>query len=568
MGIPLYFKTILDNYPEVIKDISEIQKTSRLFLDLNCAIHPCCRRIVKEHYNPTKKQQNENKMIAEVKSYIELITKLISPELLFIAIDGVAPCAKMAQQRLRRYKKFKDIQYDNEIREKLNMEIDNNSWDTNSITPGTLFMDKLNKELLKEFQNNKIYDNINIIFSNSNVPGEGEHKIFEYMRDNHNDDYIDLVYGLDADLIMLSLASLNPNIYLLREALEFGKLYYESGYKFLLLDIDNFKNCILQEIKTELYINTNYNNENIYEITFIVDYVFCCFILGNDFLPHMPSVDLRHNGNDIILKIYSRVYADLNKNLVDIKTLKINTKFLFNLFKELQKNELKTLKEISKKRNKFRFRGNHDNEYDKLKDLLHNSPILNLEEENLIDFGNIGWETRYYNVCFGTSDSEDIENICHNYLEGMVWILEYYFKKCKSWEWCYKYRHPPLLNDLVEYLRNKDNINSLIKISGSIPNKPFQQLLSVLPYQSRGLLPFSYQNLMSNTNSPIKHFYPIDYQLDSIFKRYFWQSQPKLPYIDNKKIRSASQKCKLSSEEKNRNSVGQNIHLNRKVKTI
>ena len=56
-------------------------------------------------------------MISEIKDYIELIVELIKPKLLFVAIDGVAPCAKMAQQRLRRYKKFKDLH----IKMKLNI---------------------------------------------------------------------------------------------------------------------------------------------------------------------------------------------------------------------------------------------------------------------------------------------------------------------------------------------------------------------------------------------------------------------------------------------------------------
>lgn len=568
MGIPLYFKTILENYPEVITETKNIKEVDRLFLDLNCAIHPCCRRILKEHYNPNKKSQNENKMISEIKNYIELIVNLIKPKLLFVAIDGVAPCAKMAQQRLRRYKKFKDIQYENEIKDKLNIEKNKDEWDTNSITPGTLFMQLINKELLLEFQNNKLYKDIDVIFSNSNVPGEGEHKIFEYIRESKNQELIDLVYGLDADLIMLSLSALKPNLYLLRESLEFGKMYYESGYKFLLLDIDSFKNSLLQDIKSELYANTNYNNENLYEITFIVDYVFACFILGNDFLPHMPSVDLRHNGIDIILKIYSKVYADLNENLIDINKLKINTNFLYNLLDNLQKIEINTLLSISKKRNKFKMRKPYENEYEKLKDLLHNYPILHLEKENLIDFENKNWESRYYKICFGITSQEEIDEVCHNYIEGLVWILEYYFSKCKSWEWSYKYRHAPLLKDLTNYVKRHNNINSIVKISKGQPNKPFQQLLSVLPYQSKHLLPNSYQSLMTNLNSNIKQYYPIDYSLDTIFKRYFWQCQPILPIIDNKKIRLASNSCKLSNEEKIRNSTNENTVIKNDLKKI
>lgn len=575
MGIPLYFKTILDNFPDVIKDIKKVDKVHRLFLDLNCAIHPCCRRILNEHYNPNKKKENENKMITEIKEYIKLIIDLVSPELLFVAIDGVAPCAKMSQQRLRRYKKFKDLQCQTEIKQKLNMEINEKVWDTNAITPGTTFMYKLNKELLNEFSNNKYYGNTNIIFSDSSVPGEGEHKIFEYIRLNNDNTFIDLVYGLDADLIMLSLATLKGNIFLLRESLEFGKLYYESGYKFCLLDIDEFKICILQEIKNELFTNTNYNNECLYESNFIIDYVFSCFILGNDFLPHMVSVDLRHQGIDIIMKVYSEVYADLNgfisshpENLIDFRNLKINTKFLYNLLNKLYQLELKTLQTISNKRNKFKLRKRYENDYDKLNDLLYNSPILNLKLENEIDFKSDGWEERYYKICFGITTKEEINEICHNYVEGLVWILNYYFNKCKSWEWHYLYRHAPLLKDLTEYLKNNPNINTIVKLTLGKPNKPFQQLLSVFPYQSKTLLPISYQYLMTNPNSEIIQYYPNNYQIDYLFKRYFWQCQPILPNIDNKRIRYASNNCKLNSEEKNRNKFGENIMIHQKFKSI
>ena len=44
MGIPLYFKSIYEDYPEII--INDIDGLSSLFLDLNCAIHPCCRNIL------------------------------------------------------------------------------------------------------------------------------------------------------------------------------------------------------------------------------------------------------------------------------------------------------------------------------------------------------------------------------------------------------------------------------------------------------------------------------------------------------------------------------------------
>ena len=104
MGIPLYFKQLSEKYPTIIKN--NIDNRDNLFLDLNCAIHPCCKHIL-ENYNKTHKDSSnllEKKMITEVLEYIKKLVLMVNPKLLYIAIDGVAPCAKMNQQRLRRYK--------------------------------------------------------------------------------------------------------------------------------------------------------------------------------------------------------------------------------------------------------------------------------------------------------------------------------------------------------------------------------------------------------------------------------------------------------------------------------
>ena len=569
MGIPLYFKTIVSDYPEIIKDIKDVNQVNRLFLDLNCAIHPCCRKITNENFNPLKKLENENKMLNEINNYIQLLVKIVSPQLLYVAIDGVAPRAKMAQQKLRRYKTIKEKEVKNKIHRELNIEEEDNKWDTNAITPGTEFMARLSNYLQNEFNNNNFYGNIDIIFSNSNVPGEGEHKIFEYIRENNNDNLIDVVYGLDADLIMLSLAAKKNNIYLLREALEFGKMYYESGYKFLYLDIDNFKNCLLAEIKSDLYTYTNYNNENLNDNSFINDYVFLCFILGNDFLPHLTSVDLRNNGMNTLLKIYVKTYSNNYKfpNLIDTDRLKVNTEFIRDIFNNLSELEQETLEKIQTKRSKFKLRKPYENDLEKKLDLLHNYPILNREKEDIIDFKSEGWEKRYYKICHNIKSQNEIDNLCHNYIEGLTWILSYYFKTCKSWQWEYKYRHPPLLKDIFNYFNKLENINKIDIKKGS-PNKPFEQLLYVLPSKSSHLLPKSYQNLVLSNSSPIIEYYPNDYNLDCLYKKYFWQCQPILPYIPQSDIKNATVNLKLNSEELLRNKTGKNILINKKFKKI
>ena len=128
-----------------------------------------------------------------------------------------------------------------EIRENLNM-LPNIEWDTNAITPGTKFMEKLSKYLHNiDFKNEYNHD-CQVIISDSNEPGEGEHKILQYLKQNYsnndkrnNSENQYLIYGLDADLIMLSMASKINNIYLLRESVHFGKIQKDS---LLLLNID------------------------------------------------------------------------------------------------------------------------------------------------------------------------------------------------------------------------------------------------------------------------------------------------------------------------------------------
>jgi len=135
---------------------------------------------------------------------------------------------------------------------------------------------------LKEKLSKTDWENLEVLFSNEKVPGEGEHKIFKYMK---NADYGDndklIIYGLDADLIMLSMVSHINNIFLLREKTQFGSYCFQiDGYEFMYLDIDILKTCLLDEF-------TNYINDIKYEdiVRLIDDYVFLMFIIGNDFIP-------------------------------------------------------------------------------------------------------------------------------------------------------------------------------------------------------------------------------------------------------------------------------------------
>ena len=75
---------------------------------------------------------------------------------------------------------------------------------------------------------------MDIIFSNEKAPGEGEHKIINYIRyyGNSNDTFC--INGMDADLIMLALGTHLPKFYILREDM------YTSNNKYFCLDIEMF----------------------------------------------------------------------------------------------------------------------------------------------------------------------------------------------------------------------------------------------------------------------------------------------------------------------------------------
>ncbi len=126
MGIPVYFKTLISDYGDSILHKNNYDDINHLFFDLNCLIHPCARGL---------NDSNEiiNKILSEIDKLIEYTGV---KDTIYIAIDGIAPKMKMRQQRMRRHKSALERKYNN-----------NNSWNTNAISPGTYFMKSLNDSL-------------------------------------------------------------------------------------------------------------------------------------------------------------------------------------------------------------------------------------------------------------------------------------------------------------------------------------------------------------------------------------------------------------------------------------
>ena len=174
MGIPYYFSYLIQNHKNIIHKLENVENIHNLFLDSNSIIYDSIN-----FNNFENKSQFENYIIQSTISKIENIIKIINPQNnIFIAFDGVPPLAKLNQQKNRRYKS----NYQNILLNK------KTNWNTCSITPGTNFMKKLDLLIYNHFKNK--YSNKNVIISCSDVPGEGEHKLFDYLRNNDNSEKI------------------------------------------------------------------------------------------------------------------------------------------------------------------------------------------------------------------------------------------------------------------------------------------------------------------------------------------------------------------------------------------
>lgn len=521
-----------------------IPEFDAFYLDMNGIIHNCAQNVISAltapgtQVVPLTLAELENEIFLAIFHYLQVLFDHIKPKkLFFLAIDGVAPRAKLNQQRARRFRTVQEAEEEKaNLREKESKalrKVKGSNWDgeiakiagirfdRNCITPGTEFMQRLSQNLRyfisKRIGEDPSWREVEIILSDSNVPGEGEHKIMSHIRSqksepNYNPNMRHCLYGLDADLVLLGLLSHDPHFALLREEVIFGGGHGHgrnappknaSNQKFFLLHL-----CLFRE-----YLGMEFSSFPLERV--IDDFILMMCFVGNDFLPNLPSF---HLGEGVLESIFNEYNAlekvPLNRNgKVDFPSV---APLLASLAQKIEGQHCRPLESTTTTMTAAK------REYYITKlaiDPLH--------------------------------QKEEFAALLTKYCEGIQWNMTYYFEGVDSWSFFFPYHYGPYASDVAEFMLSYSH-SPLIKEE---PLLPLEQLMAVLPPGSSSLVPEAFRPLMLEDQSPIADFYPSTFESDSNGKKASWEAVVLIPFICSSRLRQAmsDRSSLLEPEEKKRN---------------
>uniref|UniRef100_A0A0D9YSC6 Uncharacterized protein n=2 Tax=Oryza glumipatula TaxID=40148 RepID=A0A0D9YSC6_9ORYZ len=397
MGIPSFYRWLVNRYPSIVSPAKESRPADgivvydNLYLDMNQIIH--------YSFHP-QDQMNAgtdvcapttvSEVFESMFDYLDRLFRIVRPRrLLYLAVDGVAPCAKM--NGMRRGRRFAWASEEEEMQ-----KISEGVSDPNVITPGTEFMEKISQALTY------------------------------YIRARLNSSDPGWKHIMDADLIMLALASHEVHFSILREDnSQLTEADPEKQYLFLNI-------WVLREyLEIELKILDPVCEPDIERL--IDDFIFICFLMGNDFIPHIPSLEMKEYALDLLIEVYKTTFNKMGGYIVNIEKESLK-KSCRDVLREASESERL---ELSRKLEDLFF--NEERPYDELR------------------LGLPGWKSRFYREYFGVETSNKIGNLqndmAQKYLEGLCWMLQYYLADVPSWSWYYPFYVAPFVSDLKSLCR-------------------------------------------------------------------------------------------------------------------
>lgn len=489
MGIPSYFRTLLKSHPHTIRQTLPIQVKSLCF-DFNCLVYRCLHapqlRPFPGWTDPEDADRWEGELLDTVVHTVkEVWAAAGSPAHVYLAVDGVVPMAKIRQQRVRRFK---------------SAWLSQGGWDKNAITPGTLFMDKLTTALqaLVKKQGSKW------VLSSVNEPGEGEHKLLAYLRGSALSSHPMLIYGLDADLILLSMLlsqQTSQPVWLMRERQEFESKGSVSVTEYSFLDIE--------AVKEKIHV-TDWMS--------CLNYVTLMSLMGNDFLPHSLTHKLSNDGHSKVIQ----ELLSMKETGAWLVTPTLNLSVLQGIASRWATEETERMYQMIEHKQKQGRRGLLPG-----MDESEGLPLVwNVEKDflngrKLVD----DWRARYWSFMH---ERVNREQVCGEYVKGIQWIVAYYLGEPVDKEWMYPYWIPPLWSDLAR-------MSSMprMELGGTLPPSPQEQLAMVLPLASWGLVREPYRRL------PLlcPQAWPTNFSFFSLGRRWLWECEARVPVLTAGRIR-------------------------------
>ena len=495
-------------------------------LDLNCAIYHCVRKVQKRisYAGESNHAAWERELIQSVIAYIKYMDRIVKPtEKLVIAVDGVAPMAKIKQQRMRRFKSAVGAEEEGRIAAVARgvPYTPTPRWDTNAITPGTAFMAALAAEL-------RAYADTNpqrIHVSPADEPGEGEQKLMDWIRAHKPHDVV--VYGLDADLIVLSLwahATLGTKIDLFREETEFN-----GAVKTDLFDGEQFMYFNLEHLAAALHQTHGRGKQR---NNFIQDFVAIMNLLGNDFVPHGMVLKIRDEGIERLLEIYQTMSEHVLQRHADGK-VSYNVTALKTFFGSL--DEPATMLRVIKKKLEARVGASYSKDPVDQALARHNDlPVVWAAERVFLTPNRQlrdDWASLYDSKALLGANPADVT---HAYLQSLAWNLAYYAGDPVDMTWYYPWALPPRIQSVQEALESTQELPCPRPAANTPALQPQEQLAMVLPISSFHLLPKRFQDL------PAKYPYawPTQWSVYSFGRRFLWECEPEIPLITPHQMRS------------------------------
>jgi 5'-3' exonuclease len=484
MGITSFFpwfSRTFSRYVQYVRYDDTLPNIDNVLVDMNGIFHPAAQKTFrygkyhKSLLNQNMPEATLEDFFKEVTKEIDRIVTLVPPrKRIVLCVDGVAPVAKQVQQRQRRYKAAMDSSR-------------GTSFDSNSLTPGSQTMNALCDyvgEYIKKFKD------VEVIYSPSSVPGEGEMKLMNFVRYYMPDGETAAVYGLDADIILLSLCATRGS---------HGKRMYvvrERDMDHAVVDVSHVRSNLAEKLKwkskSEKYIPDNA----------ITDFVFMCFFVGNDFLKRAPGVDIVTGTVERIIDVYKESCSMMG-HITNAESGQFNSAALSVFLGNFGKLESSL----------FETKIHNLSQY--IEDPMFQRYVL---ENKTLDIR--GYKAEYYKEKF---NGDSLEKVCREYMDGLDWVLGYYTCGVPSWKWYYPYNYSPFISDVakVDYKH--------VNYGRTVPYDELFQLLLVLPPQSMDLLPSPLNNLYLR----FPELFPTNVSIDAGGKRYAYEAEVILPAIDS-----------------------------------